>query len=264
MKRRASSIVVAIAVILTTICIGCKETNRIASLPQTDISFWGDSTTVLISDKLHNGYKISIFKNKGLYFFHFERGDSINWYCEMDRLPDELKQYERDSVGVFEVDMDFPILRVDSLYDSSSIPDMFFMDVNFDGEEEFIVEIYCHSMMGYTCFDLINRYRDGSRPALLEPMQDEPFDQIVSTIDDAMAHCYTVFDREKKEIFIHQTSGCCKSTDTWAKCIEGVNFKVTKCVEHSYESDKMRIVTYELQNDTLKVVSDENVDYGDE
>ena len=231
-----------------------KEANVSRELSQTDISFWGDSTTVFVSNGLSNGYRISILKNKELCLMHFERGDSISRYCAVHELPFDFWRYV-DSVGVFKVDMDFPVLNTDTLGISAN-PKMFFMDVNFDGEEEFLIEHHGYNRRYYACFDLVNGNNNGSCPGLLESIQDKPYNNIVGK---GYALCYTVFDRKKKEIYIYEEMGGSDYFETWAKRFEeydkSFTVKVTKQVEHEFAVDGSEyIVTYELVNDTLKKV----------
>ena len=265
MNKKAIIILFVFAVLLTIVLGFENRKNKIA------LSFWGHNTTVLISDKLHNRYKISIFKNSQLCFFHFTRGDSISRYCVLNRLPDALKQYENES-GVFNVNIDFPVLQIDTLYDSAAIPDMFFMDVNFDGEEEFVVkQHYGYNKAHYACFDLINGNEQSGCPALLEPMHD-PFNHIVSSIDRSIRSCHTIFDRKKKEMYIYETDEKGGHIETWAKRFDGYDekdfaIKVTKRVEFAIErrkTDKIfdtveHTIIYELHNDTLKMVSDKRI-----
>ena len=264
MNKKAIIILFVIAVLLTIVLGFENRKNKIA------LSFWGHNTTVLISDKLHNRYKISIFKNSQLCFFHFTRGDSISRYCVLNRLPDALKQYENES-GVFNVNIDFPVLQIDTLYDSAAIPDMFFMDVNFDGEEEFVVAHEGYNRTYYACFDLISGNRRSACPGLLEYMFEEPYNNIVSSMNKDIASCHTIFDRKKKEIYIYETFGARGLIETWAKCFDGydgyLSIKVIKRVETEIEaenpdtiSDWVKHVTiYELHDDTLKMVSDKRI-----
>ena len=99
-------------------------------------------------------------------------------------------------------------------------------------------------------------------------MLEEPYNNIVGT--NSYNPCYTVFDRKKKEIYIYETKGVGGVWETWAKSFEenddytGKDFtiKVTKRVEREiYAEGLEHIVVYELQNDTLKKVSDTKTPY---
>ena len=136
---------------------------------------------------------------------------------------------------------------------------MFFMDVNFDGEEDFIVAHEGYNRTYYACFDLVKGNRNGSCPGLLESTDESPYNNIVSGIDSQPS--YTVFNRQKKEIYIYETMGCCSYYETWAKYFEGDNYgneptiKVVKQEEHEWWADgKEHIATYKLINDSLKLV----------
>lgn len=233
-----------------------KEVNKTRELSKNEISFWGDSATIFISNGLHNGYKISILKNNELCLMHFERGDSISRYCAVHALPYDFWHYE-DSIGVYKMDMNFPVLKVDTLGTLEySNPEMFFMDVNFDGEEEFVIEHQGYNRKYYACFDLVKGNNKGSCPGLLESMQDEPFNNIVGT--NCYVPCYTIFDRKKKEIYIYETFVNWGYSETWAKRFEGMfdfgKIKVTKRVEHYFNADGEHTVTYKLIDDTLRKV----------
>lgn len=226
-------------------------------------SFFGDSVLVLKSSNKPNGYQISIIRSKDLCLCHFERGDSINQYFAIHKLPMNLSKYENDSIGVYSVKMDFPVLKIDTLGGSKETPDMFFMDVNFDGEEEFVVEHEGYNRVYYACFDLVNGNYKTASPGLLESIQDEPYNNIVSFGNREPS--YTVFDYKKKEIYIYESMGCCSYQETWAKCFPGNSdefrkscVKVIKRIDHdSYADGTTHIDTYMLKNDTLKLVKKE-------
>lgn len=254
---KGNKIIVVLA--LMTIFIGCQQKIE---RTKTEISFWGDSTAVFIAKEQQNGYDISIIFNKELCLIHFERGDSISRYCALHRLPDDLECYS-DSVGVFSVDLKFPVLEVDTLKWADDIPDFFFMDVNFDGEEDFVVEHHGYNRAYYACFDLVNGNYKGSCPGLLECLFEEPYNNIVAS--QYAGGKYTVFDRENKEIFIHERLGINCWMETWAKYMEddfrGTAVKVVKKEESELvrvgEDFHNHVITYMLVDDTLKKVRDE-------
>lgn len=246
--------------VLTIGVIGCMPEKKVSpyAISNCDTSFFGDSTVVLIANKPQNGYHISIIHNKHVNLVHFERGDSISQYCAIHELPIECRIYE-DSIGVFNVGISIPVVIVDTIGGSKYIPDMCFMDVNFDGEEEFIVAHQGYNRTYYACFDLVKGNRNGSCPGLLESTNESPYNNIVSGIDSQPS--YTVFNRKKKEIYIYETMGCCSYYETWAKYFEGDNYgnestiKVVKQEEHEWWADgKEHIATYKLINDSLKLV----------
>ena len=260
--------IVLLFVLLTGICItGCisEKGNSRNNLAFCDISFFGDSAALFVANNLQNGYQISIIHNKQIDLMHFERGDSINQYCAIHKLPYDIMCYEEDSIGIFYVDLDFPVIKVDTIGGSKNVPDMFFMDVNFDGEEDFIVAHEGYNRTYYACFDLAKGNRRSACPGMLESIQDEPYNNIVSGIYEQPS--YTVFNKKKKEIYIYETMGCCSYYETWAKYYEGDNYgteaKVitVKKEDHEWWADgKEHIATYELINDSLKLVEKKVLD----
>ena len=245
---------------------------RRLKLSKSDIAFLGNSDALFLFKEEQNGYRVSIFHNKQqqLDIIHFERGDSISRYCAIPQLPSALRGHY-DSIGVYNVDIEIPVCLFDTLgsdafekylygdgKESPEIPEMFFMDVNFDGEEEFVIKLKEHKVFSYDCFDLVKGNRKSVRPGILKPISEPPYDNIVS---GSAEPAYTVFDHKKKEIYIMLTSGCCSYYETWAKFFEGDMYgnedkvKVIKKVDHKF-SDKIYTTTYELQNGTLKMVSE--------
>ena len=270
MKKRTKLFLGVVISIMTMTLAGChRDTKGDCSndLSNIEATFWGDSTTVLIANKLQNGYKVSIINNQELCLFHLERGDSISQYFAVHQLPFPLRYYVEDSIGVFHVDVNFPVLKLDTIGGRQEIPDMFFMDVNFDGEEEFIVRHEGYNRSYYACFDLVKGNYKGACPGLLESIQDEPYNNIVSGIVEQPA--YTVFDYKKKEIYIYESIGCCCVVETWAKWFEGdiygteAQVKVIKKVDSEwwYADGIKHIDTYLLQNDTLKLVKREKIPF---
>lgn len=256
---RTSIVLFVMVAVVMTACVQGEKVPMQKGILTSESSFFGDSTAVLIANTLQNGYKISIIHNKQLDLVHFERGDSISRYCAIHKLPFDLVQYEEDSIGIFQVDLDFPILKLDTLGGSKYAPDMFFMDVNFDGEEDFVVSHEGYNRTYYACFDLVNGNRAASCPGLLESNNEPPYNNIVSGIYEQTS--YTVFDRQKKEIYIYETMGCCSRNETWAKLFAGDNYgneakvKVTKEVHHDWWGDgKEHVEIYKLINDSLKMV----------
>lgn len=240
---------------------GCSHSGRgnVADLSDGVRTFWGDSAVVLQISKPQNGYQVSVIRNKDLIIAHFERGDSISSYCALVWLPDTLKNYEDAEPGVYAVDLDIPVIKVDTL-GGNKIPksDVFFMDVNFDGHEEFMQSYMGNGWIGYYCYDLIKGWND-AYPGLTGAMQAEPYCLFSSGMNPAYGN-YVAFDYDKKEIFVLNTSGCCMHTNTWSKYFEGDSFgnqpcvKVVKQEHHTFENGIETIETYALQNDTLKMV----------
>ena len=244
-------------------CFQSNDNNKIGELSEVEKTFFGDSAVVLIAQKPQNGYKVSIIYNAHLCLCHFERGDSINQYCAIPWLPSDVRSYE-NSVGVYSADLNFPVIQPDTLM-APDDSDMFFMDMNFDGEEEFVVA--CPGGNGapyYTCYDLVHKNWDDLCPNLQKPLNEPPYDMLVSGRLEQSA--YTVFDYQNREIHEFLSSGCCKYYEVWAKYFDGADFtapivKVVKRVEcDGYVSGQL-MKTYLLQDDTLKLVKVEDIPF---
>ncbi len=190
---------------------------------------------------------------------HFERGNSFSCYCAIDLLPESIRQSAIEEDGIFIVDIDIPVVKVDTL-DNKHIPksDVFFMDVNFDGKEDFVQAIRDNGWIGYTCYDLENGIYESLSPGIVPAMKDAPYNSF-STGIEPMQSGYVAFDYQKKEIFVHHGSGCCAFTDTWAKYFEGDSLgnrscvKVVKQEHHSLEGEIEAIDTYALKDDNLRL-----------
>ncbi|MCR4922279.1 MAG: hypothetical protein K5945_11335 [Bacteroidaceae bacterium] len=255
-------IIVLLSLVISLIMSGCScEKGKIHNMEVSECekAFFGDSIAVLMLNKPQNGYHISFIHSKQLNLMHFERGDSICQYCAIHKLPFELRNYEEDSIGVFNVDIDFPILKLDTLGGSKDAPDMFFMDMNFDDEEEFVVKHEGYNRFYYACFDLVKGNWESSCPGILESTNTPPYNNIVSGIVEQPS--YTVFDYNEKTIYVYETMGCCSFYETWAKYYEGdmygteAKVKVYKKVHHDRRADGTEHVeTYKLINDTLTLV----------
>ena len=255
------TVLIISCIIASIVIAGCVNEKGIArrELSSCERSFFGDTAAVFFANELQNGYRVSIIHNEQLDLIHFERGDSISRYCAIHKLPDDLRRYEEDSVGVFHVDLNFPVLKLDTIGGRQEIPDMFFMDVNFDGEEDFIVRHEGYNRFYYACFDLVKGNYKSSCPGLLESISDKPYNNIVSGIAEQPA--YTVFDYKKKEIYVYETMGCCSCYETWAKYFDGDEFgyeagvKVYREIHHDWYADGTEHdEIYKLVNDTLKLV----------
>lgn len=237
---------------------GRSEHGKSTNLSDNVRSFWGDSAVVLQVSQPQNGYQVSFIRNKDLIIAHFKRGDSISCYCALEWLPDTLKTYEHSKPGVYTVDLDIPVIKVDTL-GGNKIPksDVFFMDVNFDGHEEFVQSYLGNGWIGYNCYDLVKGWSEEC-PGLTGAMQEEPYCSFSSGINAGYDN-YVAFDYEKKEIFVLTTSGCCAHTETWAKYFDGDSLcnrpyvKVVKQEHHSFESGIETIETHTLKDDSLRL-----------
>ena len=227
--------------------LGCQHgtSNDSNGIPEELKAFWGDSTAVIVAKNPQNGYRISIINNKDLTLAHFERGDSISVYCSLDWLPLCARDYE-NKTGVFDVDIDIPVVRVDTLGGRKTPKsDVFFMDVNFDGQEEFVQGYEANGWVGYNCYDIVN-----GRAGVLNPIEDEP-----------------IFDYQKMEIFIHHGSGCCAYRNIWSKYFDGdsldtpLRVKVVREEYHQFDAEGETIETSELQDGVLQVTSKKKQKY---
>jgi hypothetical protein len=221
-----------------------------------------ESTCVIKLKNLQNGYNVSFIREEDGCTIKFCKGDSVNLYIETARLPRCLSEY--DSVyGKYTVDFDIPIVKLDTLdINKYNIADVFFMDVNFDGKEDFIYTELGNGKLLYECYDIENEVVEGKKPKLVKPLEEEPYNMFASgSIPEASD--YTVFDYQKNEIFIYTTSGCCTYYNTWAKLKQGSNHgdkprvKVVKQECHSFQKEGdggIEIVeTYVQDCDTIKL-----------
>ena len=251
--------IIVLTVFLACQIMGCRHTQ--SNLSKGISEFWGDSIAFYIFTKPQNGYKISVAHNANITMFHFERGDSFSCYCAIDLLPESIRQSAIKEDGIFIVDVDIPVVKVDTL-DNKHIPksDIFFMDVNFDGKEDFVQAIRGNGWIDYTCYDLENGIYESLSPGIVPAMKDAPYDSFSSGIEP-MQNGYVAFDYQKKEIFIHHGSGCCAFTDTWAKAFEGDSLGNPPCVKvireeyHQFDAEGETIETLELQGSALQVTS---------
>lgn len=223
-----------------------------------------DNTCVIKLKNVQKGYIVSFVREEDGCRIIFCKGDSVNLYIETARLPRCLSEYEDSVYGEYSVDFDIPIVRLDTLdVNKYDIADVFFMDVNFDGMEEFVFTLEGNGRLLYECYDIENEIANGNSSKWVIPLQEEPFNRLGSGREPE-AGDYTVFDYQKKEIFIYTTSGCCTFYKTWAKLLEGGHIGDKPCVKvvkeecHSFrkegDSEIETVETYVLNNDTLKMV----------
>lgn len=187
--------------------------------------FFGDTTLTIISANRPNGYLVKIFQTKDLTLFNFSRGDSINQYIALHEIPLSVSMGELsdltygdspDSIGTYIREINIPVERELGY-------GLFFMDVNFDGEEELVIEHPGYNRTYYACFYIVNGAANIT-PGVLQPMNDAPFNNIVSGGDDI----YTEFDYDKKTIHIFEQMGCCSHVETWCEMVSDYEFDVPK------------------------------------
>lgn len=215
--------------------------------------FFGDSAYVFTAKDLQNGYRVSILHNEQLNLIHLEKGDSINRYCEIHDLPFELKRYEIERAGIYTVDWKIPVIDKDTLANDDKYHGVFFMDVNFDGNEELVVAYEGYNRTYYTCFDLATDLGSG----LIKPITEPPYNNIVSGTTKAPS--FSFFNRKKKEIYIYENMGNSEYEETWAKMnteeLSGERkMTIYKKECHCFALGKEIIETYKMINDTLKLV----------
>lgn len=229
-----------------------------------------DSTCVIKLKNLQKGYVVSFVREEDGCTIKFSKGDSVNLYIETARLPRCLSEY--DSVyGKYSIDFDIPIVKLDTLdVNKYDIADVFFMDVNFDGKEDFVCSLLGNGNLLYECYDIENEVVEGKKPTQVKPLEEEPFCMFASGLELETAD-YTVFDYQKKEIFIYTTSGCCTYYNTWAKLLEGGHGGDMPCVKvvkqecHSFQKEGdggiETVETYVLKNDSLELVERKEISF---
>ena len=229
-----------------------------------------DSTCVIKLKNPQNGYAVSFIREGDGCTINLCKGDSVNLYIETARLPRCLSVY--DSVyGKYTVDFDIPIVKLDTLdINKYNIADVFFMDVNFDGKEDFVCALLGNGKLLYECYDIEIFVVEGKKPKLVNPLEEEPYNMFASGAVPTIEDC-VVFDHQKKEIFIYTTSGCCAYYNTWAKLIErGLHgdkpcVKVVKEERHSFQKEGdggiETVEIYLLKKDSLELVERKEIPF---
>lgn len=219
--------------------------------------FFGDTTLTIISANRPNGYLVKIFQTKDLTLFNLSRGDSINQYIALHEIPLSVSMGEFPDLtyrnrpyktGTYIRKIDIPVKKKLS-------SGLFFMDVNFDGEEELVIEYEGYNRSYYACFDIVNGSADIS-PGILHPMNDEPFNNIVSGADAI----YTEFDYDKKTIHIFEQMGCCSHVEIWCEMVKDYEFdspkiQVVRREDVGYTDGLVVTTSYKRVDGELKKVS---------
>lgn len=248
----------------------CKENNLANSDSDfvQETSFFGDSTLTIVSSNKSNGYTIKIFQSKNLTLMNLSRGDSINQYVPLYSIPTSLiydsdindliwGESVGDSLGTYVREINIPVER------EKLGRGIFFMDVNFDGEDELLIECPGYNRIYFACFDIVNKEATVT-PGILQPMDEEPYNNIVSTNypEDMVGTIDTEFDYSDKSIHIFEQMGCCSHIETWCKLIaedewEKPSVKIIRREEVDYAADG-RILTkvYERENGELILKED--------
>ena len=234
----------AIPLLLLLCFINCKDSER-----------W---KIHLLTENRPNGYDISIYREAGdsSFLVQLKRGDSITIDCRVYKLPKDLKQYAASS-GHHEVEMDIPVIQTDTLNETRNI---FFMDVNFDGEEELIIRHEEYNRFYYECFDLTKRNRVSQSDLPLQSLNQPPYNNLVYADYENGVEAYTVFDHQNKKIYIYETFGSNGHNETWAAYqeetgqVEVVKWTENEIVWDEKSNDWVRqIKVYETKNDVLQL-----------
>lgn len=222
-----------ISVIICLVAESCRnKDNKECETPTNDISttpgaptFFGDSTLTIISSNKPNEYSVKFFQTKDLTLINLSRGDSINQYVALheiplsvyfDCFPDLTYGDKPAAIGTYVREVNIPI-------ENDLGIGLFFMDVNFDGEHELVIEHPGYNRTYYACFDIVKGSANIT-PGVLQPMNDAPFNNIVSGGVDI----YTEFDYDKKTIHIFEQMGCCSHVEIWCEMVSDYDFDVPK------------------------------------
>lgn len=245
-----------ILIILLSLCaFGCESKKHGENIMHKEnTSFFGDSVLIIMVSDHPQGYSITVLKNNDLCLWRFQRGDSINRYLALHQLPLGVESSISDSIGIFSRGFEIPTL--DTLSEDLYYNPFFFMDVNFDGEAEFVVAHQGYNRTYYTCFDLVNGNRHEPSIGILSPMDEEPYNNIVGGMCGR-----TEFDYQNQIIHIFENMGCTASIETWAKPIKteydiATKVRIYKRIEKEYHADGSEHITeYGLVNGSLEEIS---------
>lgn len=237
----------------------------IGEISEVEKTLFGDSAAVCVVRKSQNGYNIEIIHNSEVDLIHLKRGDSISRYFVIDELPMKMQcALASDSTGVFRVNMNIPVFKGETLRYSHKtlMPELFFLDVDFDGEEEFVAVSQGYNRCYYTCFNLVRgNYQYDRGKGFLEPMNEPPYNNLVAS-DWTQPESYTVFNRKKKSIYVYEVMGCTSIEETWAEFVTKDEWSepemtvVKKHVRTFCADGSEYLEVSKLVNDTLKVVKD--------
>lgn len=221
-----------ISAMICLIAESCRDnSNKESETLTKDIStapgvptFFGDSTLTVISANKPNGYSVKFFQTKDLTLLNLSRGDSINQYIALHEIPMSvwMESFPDLTYG------DKP-MTISTYFREINIPieenlgmGLFFMDVNFDGDEELVIEHPGYNRTYYACFDIVHGVANVTS-GILNPMNEPPFNNIVSGGEG-----YTEFDYDKKTIHINEQMGCCSHVETWCEMIRDYEFDTPK------------------------------------
>lgn len=170
------------------------------------VSFWGDSTLTVTATNQPEGYDISVFGVNDLCILHIQKDSSINRYIALQSFPESWNL--SDVKGVQKLNLEIPTK-------TTLEGEVFFMDVNFDGEKDLVVRRTGYNRWYYFCYDLVNDDNLNRISGLLEPLTKKPYNNLVGQIYEE-APCSTTFDYNSKTIIIEESLGCCTYEKTIA------------------------------------------------
>lgn len=269
--QKSENLLLLITIICITMFGGCRgKGNNVNDFPSEsqDMAFFGDSTCTIISSNRPNGYLVKIFISKDLTLLNLSRGDSINQYVPLSINASDLRFYIEptdsdlnpyhpvvDKFGTYIREINIPIEKEQLGHG------LFFMDVNFDGEEELVIEHPGFNRQYYACFDIVNGIAN-TTPGILAPMSEAPYNNIVSTNlpEEMVGGIYTEFDYDKKTIHIVEQIGCCAHIETWCEYISDSEWDKPSVVvikEEHVESnmDGQKTEVYTRQNGKLELTN---------
>ena len=232
---------------------GCKHSCKKQLVDKglsEEVRHFGDSAMLIEITNKVNGYDLSILHFDSLTLWRFQNGGSTR-ICAIDELPGDF-YFNRDTVGIFKMELDIPVLRLDTI--TEDVPDMFFMDVDFDGHEELVYRHQGYNRNYYAYFNLHKGWDTNICPGILNAMPDEPFNNIVSMPYDMG---YTVFDRKNKTIYVKENMGAAEYWETWYKQT-GINgeFDLVKRYDHMFLQNADDNNDYYEHTHVFKMVDD--------
>lgn len=215
--------------------------------------FFGDSVLTIISSNRPNGYLVKIFHTRDMTLLNLSRGDSINKFLSIHEIPLSVENIRPDTIGTVVREINIPL-------ENELASGLFFMDVNFDGEEELILKYPGYNRSYYACFDIVKGVANVT-PGILQPMNEPPYNNIVTGDGDIYGDIYTKFDYDNKTIHIFEQMGCCSHQETWCEMVSDYEFdppkvRIVRREDVDYTSDGHIITTiYKRVDGELKEVS---------
>lgn len=233
------------------------RTETISTEPEAP-SFFGDSVLTIISSNKPNGYSVKFFQTKDLTLINLSRGDSINQYIALHEIPQAVwwNSFSDLTFGDKPLVTGTYIREIDIPVEDYLSRGLFFMDVNFDGEEELVIEHPGYNRSYYACFDVAHGVPNVT-PGILQAMDEEPYNLFVCGDEDTD----TEFDAKKKTIHITEKTSYCSSVEIWCEMVRVLGYKkpklrVVRQEERYYSSEGHVLKTvYKRIDGELKEVS---------